>query len=161
MKARTFMVLGGLGAALAASPTAAAHEGAGGNIGIGVGIGAPTALSLEVAPVPWSAFELALGLPTITEGNMYAHLVYKLDVVRLASSPGLVVPLYIGLGGFVHEHGVTDWGARFPLGVNFDFRRAPIQLFAEAAVQAVVATDAADDEHPIDVTGFGGVRVWF
>lgn len=145
---------------LALAGTAAAHEGAGGNVGVGVGIGAPTALSIEVAPVPWSAFELALGLPTISEDNMYAHLVYKLDFATLAASRTVVVPLYIGAGAFVHEHGWTDWGARFPLGVNFDFQRAPVQLFAEAALQAVLVTENGHDR-PIDLAGFGGVRFWF
>jgi len=144
---------------LALALPAAAHEGAGGNVGIGVGIGAPTALSIEVAPVPWSAFELALGRASIDEGNMYAHLVYDLDIVRLASGPGAIVPIYVGLGGFVHDHGITDWGARFPLGVSVNFARSPLQLFAEAAVEAVLVTDGT--EHPVDVSGFGGVRVWF
>ena len=60
----------------------------------------------------------------------------------------------------MHDHGDTDWGARFPLGVNFDFRRTPVQLFAEAAVQAVLVSDVGRD-HPVDLNGFGGVRVWF
>src|SRR5262245_41232407 len=120
-------------AALAAP--AQAHEGAGGNFGVGVGIGSPTALSLEVSPVPWSSFELALGMFALDEDNMYAHLVYKLNVVHLSNGPTVRVPIYLGLGAFVHDHGAADWGARFPLGVNFDFSRVPVQLFAEAAVK--------------------------
>ena len=153
-------ILGVLGALSFLVGTATAHEGPGGNVGVGAGIGAPTAISLEVAPVPWSAFELALGMPTINEDNVYAHLVYKLDIVTLAYSRSVVVPLYLGAGAFVHDHGYTDWGARLPLGVNFDFQRTPVQLFAEAALEAVLVTEDGHG-HPVDLAGFGGVRFWF
>jgi hypothetical protein len=147
-------------AGIALTRPAAAHEGAGGNVGIGVGLGAPTALSLELAPVPWTSFELAIGMPWVAEGNMYGHLVYKLNVVRLVTGRPVVVPLYIGAGAFVHDHGQTDWGLRAPLGVDFDFTRVPVQLFAEVALEAVLASDGHVND-PISLAGFGGVRVWF
>jgi hypothetical protein len=146
-------------AALALPPTAAAHEGTGGNLGLGVGIGTPTAFSIALAPVPWSAFELAIGLPAFDQGNTYAHMVYEVDVVRLANGPTVVVPLYLGLGGFIRDEGYTDLGARFPLGVSFNFTRAPFQIFAEAALEAVLASDVAN-HHPIALDGFVGARFW-
>src|SRR5262245_47159604 len=91
--------------------SARAHEGAGGNVGLGVGIGAPTAVTLDLAPNPWTAFEVALGLHDVANDQTYAHFVFKGDLVRLASGPSVVVPLYLGAGAFVHDHGVTDFGA--------------------------------------------------
>jgi hypothetical protein len=154
----TLALLAGLGLFLAPA-SVAAHEGNGGNVGVGLGIGSPTAFTLAVAPVPWSAFELSLGLPAINEGDTYAHLVYDLNVVRLAQGPSVVVPVYLGLGGYVRDRGYTDGGARFPAGVNFDFQRVPLQLFAEAALEVTVASDVYVG-HPVSLVGFGGARFW-
>jgi hypothetical protein len=143
--------------------TAFAHEGAGGDVGIGVGVGAPTALSLEIAPRPSSAFELALGLPIFTPDELYAHLVFKQDFVRLAHGPTVVVPLYLGVGAFVRENdpmGVHEGGARVPLGVNFDFTRAAVQIFAEGALDVTLASNV-DTPHPVGVDGMAGARIWF
>jgi hypothetical protein len=145
--------------ALALPPTATAHEGTGGNFGVGVGVGTPTALSIALAPVPWSAFELAIGLPALDQGNTYAHLVYELDVVRLADTPSVIIPLYLGAGGFVRDVGYTDFGARLPLGVSFNFQRAPFQIFAEAALEAVLVSDITN-HHPVALDGFVGARIW-
>jgi hypothetical protein len=145
--------------ALALPTAATAHEGAGGDLGLGIGVGTPTALSIALAPVPWSAFELAIGLPALDQGNSYAHLVYELDVVRLASGPSVIVPIYVGFGGFVRDVGYTDFGARFPLGVTFNFTRAPFQIYAEAALEAVLASDIAN-HHPVGLDGVVGARLW-
>ncbi len=156
-------VLGGIVLALAAAGAAHAHEGAGGNMAVGVGVGVPTALSLEVAPTPFTAFELALGLRTFDTDDLYAHLVFKGDIARLANGPTVIVPVYVGAGGFIRDHGpqdITDVGARIPLGVNFDFTRAPVQIFAEMALEATFASDAPID-HPLALTGMAGARVWF
>jgi hypothetical protein len=141
---------------------AQAHQGAGGNLGVGVGIGAPTALSLEVAPTPWSAFELAVGMTTFVDDDLYTHLVYKHDVVRLARGPMVVVPLYLGLGGFVRERNAdraTDLGARFPFGVSFDFTRSPMQVFAEGALEATLVSPV--NAGTLGIGAFAGARVWF
>jgi hypothetical protein len=132
-------------------------------VGLGVGIGAPTALSLEIAPRPSSAFELALGLPVFLPDELYAHVVFKQDFVRLAQGPTVVVPVYLGIGGFVRENdpmGVRAGGARMPLGLNFDFTRAPVQIFAEGALELTLASNV-DPPHPVGVDGMAGARVWF
>jgi hypothetical protein len=159
MKQRVFAsLIIGLALALGAA-SARAHEGQGGNFGMGAGIGSPTALSLEASPVPWSAFELALGWRGLDQDHLYGHLTYKVDVVRLADGPTVIVPIYLGLGAFGENNATSDWGARFPLGVNFDFRHSPVQLFAEAALEVVVVSDVKD-RHPVSAGGFGGIRVW-
>jgi hypothetical protein len=143
------------------SSVAYAHEGAGGNLGIGVGIGAPTALSIEVAPTPGSAFELAVGMTRVDQDDGYVHLVFKQDVVRLAQGPTVIVPIYVGLGGFMRDFmgGPADLGARFPFGVNFDFTRAPIQVFAEGALEATLVSDT--NAGRLGLGAFAGARVWF
>ncbi|HKA90325.1 MAG TPA: hypothetical protein VKE22_21835 [Haliangiales bacterium] len=155
--------IGGIILALAAAGTAQAHEGAGGNLAVGVGVGVPTALSLEVAPTPFTAFELALGVRTFDTDDLYAHLVFKGDIVRLVRGPDVIVPVYVGAGGFIRNHrasDITDAGARVPLGVNFDFTRVPLQIFAELALEATFVSDAPID-HPLALVGMAGARVWF
>jgi hypothetical protein len=163
MRHRFLAPLGGIGLALALVGTAQAHEGAGGNVGIGVAVGAPTALSLEVAPTPSTGLELAVGRWALAENDVYGHLVFKGNFAHLTYGPTVVVPVYIGLGGFLRERGPqssTDFGARFPLGVNFDFTRTPIQIFAEVALEATLVSDL-EPRPPLEVGGFAGVRVWF
>jgi hypothetical protein len=144
---------------LAAARSAQAHEGAGGPLAVGVGIGAPTALSIELAPVPWTSFEFAIGTPLLNEQDVYAHLVYKVDVLRIAEGPSIVVPLYLGGGGFYRSTDRIDWGMRLPVGLNFDFRRVPIQLFGEGAFELVIASNKTPAP-AAGIGGFAGIRFW-
>jgi len=163
MKGRLWAGLGGVTLALALAGTAHAHEGAGGNFAVGLGVGVPTGLSIEAAPTPWTALELAIGLRDIDRDDLYGHLTFKADVVRLARGYTVIVPIYLGAGGFLWDRGPglgTDAGVRFPLGVNFDFTRTPMQLFLEGALEVTLASNV-EPHPPVGVTGFGGVRVWF
>jgi hypothetical protein len=156
-------VLAGVVAAFALVSTASAHEGAGGNVGVGFGVGAPTALSVEVAPTPHSGLEFALGIRAFDTDDLYMHLVFKQNFLHLAYGPTVVVPVYLGGGGFLRQHnpdGPMDLGVRFPLGVNFDFTRTPVQIFAEGALEVTLASDVHPD-HPVGLGGFAGARVWF
>jgi hypothetical protein len=151
---------------------ASAHEGAGGNLGIGLGVGAPTGLSLEVSTARTSALELAIGVDTFDESGGYAHLVWKQNLARLTTGPTVVVPLYVGVGGFLFDQDRgfdddVDLGVRLPIGVNFDFQRAPLQIFTELALNFGLL-DVGDEEPAEDdddtwigVGGYLGARVWF
>jgi hypothetical protein len=163
MQRRIRAGLGGITLALALAGAAQAHEGAGGDFAVGLGLGVPTGLSIEAAPTPWTAFELAIGRRDIDRGDLYGHLTLKADVVRLARGYTVIVPIYLGAGAFLWDRGPgagTDVGVRFPLGVNFDFTRSPLQLFVEGALEVTLASNV-DPKPPVGVTGFGGVRVWF
>jgi hypothetical protein len=157
----TGLVLGGL---VSLAAPAGAHEGAGGDLGVGVGIGAPTALSIELAPTPASGLELALGLRGLDDQHdAYAHLVYKHNLFHLAQGPSVIVPVYLGVGGFAREDGArsaTDLGVRVPAGLNFDLTRSPVQFFAEAALDATLVSDA-DIARPLALDAMLGARVWF
>ncbi len=152
---------------LAIPRTASAHEGPGGNLGIGLGLGAPTGLSLEVDAGAWSSFELALGLDAFDNGGGYGHLVYKASITELATGPSVRVPLYVGIGGYLFDHersfeDDTELGIRVPFGVNFDFQRSPLQLFAELAI-GIPLRDANNNDYDRDtwVGGYIGFRLWF
>ena len=163
MQRRLRAWLVGMALVTAFAGAAQAHEGSGGNLAVGLGVGVPTGVSLEAAPTPWTAFELAVGFRDINQDDLYGHLTFKADIVRLVRSYSVIVPLYLGVGGFLWDRGPglgNDAGIRFPLGVNFDFTRTPLQLFAEAALEVTLVSDF-DPKPPVGVTGFGGIRVWF
>jgi hypothetical protein len=154
-------------ATLAAPRVASAHQGAGGNLGLGIGVGAPTGISLEVGAGWWSSFELALGLDVFESSGGYGHLVYKVNLTNLATGPTVRVPIYLGIGGYVYDHDRSindnaELGLRIPFGVNFDFQRSPLQLFAEIAL-GIPLRDAHDEAYARDpwVAGYGGFRLWF
>ena len=145
MKRRLRAGLGGITLALALAGAAHAHEGAGGNFAVGLGVG------------------VAIGLRDIDRDDLYGHLTLKADVVRLARGSSVIVPIYLGAGAFLWDRGPgfgTDVGVRFPLGLNFDFTRSPMQLFLEGALEVTLASNI-EPNPPVGVTGFGGVRVWF
>ena len=151
---------------LGAVPKAEAHEGPGGPMGIGIGVGAPTGLSLELSSGWRSSFELAVGFDPFDGVGGYAHLVFKGSLFDFARGSTAIVPLYLGLGMFaIDQDGFPDdnldLGVRVPLGVNFDFQRAPVQLFLEGALLATVVDFGENRDGWFGVGGYGGVRLWF
>ena len=161
------IVLGSLLLLLAAPRSASAHTGPGGNLGLGLGLGTPTGLSLEVGAGAWSSFELAIGLDAFDDAGGYGHLVYKAALGQLATGPTVRVPIYLGVGAYLYDHERSfaddaEIGVRVPLGVNFDFQRSPLQLFAEVAL-GIPLRDAGNDDFERDVWvgGYGGIRLWF
>jgi hypothetical protein len=149
---------------IAAIGTAAhAHTGAGGNLGVGVGIGAPTALSIEGALTPRQTVEVALGMNMLNTDRGYVHGVYKWAFADLARANTVNVPVYIGGGPYIADFGpndVYDVGVRIPVGLNFDFRQAPVQIFGELAPE--LALVQVNHEHDVvGLGGYAGMRYWF
>jgi hypothetical protein len=142
--------------------------------GLGIMLGAPSGLSgkyfLDRSPVA-----LAFGVGTYQEFYYHHGTELHMDVLWhpavLASSPGVVIPFYLGVGGRVLEHGDyvnngmayvadTHIGVRVPFGIAFDLRRAPIDIFAEL----VPVFDFAGHHHyghELDLTGAFGLRYYF
>jgi hypothetical protein len=157
-----------LALALVAGPRiASAHDGAGGNLGVGLGVGAPTGLSIEIASQPLSTFEIAIGVDAFHGTDGYAHLVFKQGFVELANGATVAVPVYLGVGPFMADRrddrfgSNFDVGVRVPLGLDFDFKRAPLQLFAEIALDVPLFAVNAGADTSASVGGYGGVRLWF
>lgn len=148
---------------LALSAPALAHDGPGGNLGVGLGVGAPTGLSVELALDRSTSLEAAVGFDAFNTGG-YIHLVGKFNVARLSRGPTVSVPLYLGIGGYMFDNSrdfdSPNIGVRAPVGVSFDFRRSPIQLFIEVALGADLVRDDASNRL-FWFGGYGGIRFWF
>jgi len=153
---------------MALSAPALAHDGPGGPVGVGLGLGSPTGLTLELSQRGGlDGLELAFGDDAFRGTDGYAHVVYKLGLARLARTSDVSIPFYLGLGGFVADHdrffdnGDLDVGFRVPMGLNFNFQRAPLQIFTELALGIPVVTINHDHADLLAVEGYAGVRYWF
>jgi hypothetical protein len=143
-----------------------AHQGPGGPIGLGLGVGTPTGLTLDASMTQRTNLELSLGLDALNDGRAYVHAVYEWAPADLVRSQTLVMPVYFGVGGFLADHdprptGSIDLGVRAPLGVSFDFQRAPLQIFAEAALLLTLVEIDHDDHGVLGAGGYAGLRYWF
>lgn len=141
--------------------------------GIGLMVGAPSGLAAKLyldAPLA-----IQFGLGSSHYGHHYNdrrhyhnHGVhFHADVlwhpVVLARSRSLQLPLYIGVGGQINNHGYDDRdddhshiGARVPFGLALDFNRVPLDVFFELAF----ALDFGHDSHSY-LTGSLGARYYF
>jgi len=150
-----------------AAGAAQAHEGPGGNIGLGVGVGAPTGLSLEVALGHQASIELAIGLDAFEDAGGYMHLVYKMTMASLHRGPSVHIPFYVGIGGFAFDDNrrfddTLGLGVRVPVGMSFDFQRAPVQAFVELALEAGLVRFNDDDAGlGLGLGAYAGMRWWF
>ena len=145
---------------LLVSTSASARPWRQGGLGAGVILGQPTGLTLESRLSRSSSVDLAVGLNTFHrhhDDNGYAHLEYIVRFLSLSHSRRVSIPLYLGIGAFVSEHGDLHAGARVPLGLSFEFR-APIQFFLELSLRAILLSD---HDASFDLDGAGGFRVFF
>jgi hypothetical protein len=110
--------------------------------GVGVSVGTPTGLTAEFGVRGrqqgrglGQSFELTVGEDT------YAHSMWKVYATNIARSPAFKLPLYLGLGPFASNANGDQLrlGARVPMGIAFEFRRAPAHLFFEVALNMEVS----------------------
>lgn len=141
--------------------------------GLGIMLGAPSGLSgkyyLDSGRTALS-FGVGRYYQWRYERATHLHLDVLFHVVNLANPPAFRLPLYIGVGGRLLDHGNYDRngvvyddhahvGVRVPFGIAFDFKRVPLDLFVEMAlVFDFVREDLHDDT---DFTGAMGLRYYF
>ena len=147
--------------------------------GLGVMVGAPTGLSGKLY-LDRSPMAIQFGLGTYHQTHAHDGLHVHGDVLWhpavLASTPAFDLPFYVGVGArlldydeyYDHGHWHNDEsriGVRVPIGLSFDFRRAPLDLFAELVPVWDLVHDHDDfDEHHhshADLTGALGLRYYF
>jgi hypothetical protein len=137
-----------------------AHAQTAGNFGLGVIVGSPTGITgkhhFRGRPlfVDWAA-----GLPIVEHRRgLHAHATF-LWQPTLVNLDRAVMDLYFGIGPkvFVHPRQDDLWlGARAPLGLDFNFKSVPIEVFIElsATLYLVGGQDFGFD-------GAAGFRWWF
>ena len=146
---------------LAVTAPAAAESRATGSLGIGLVVGDPTGLTVEYYPRSpgfGQAVEVTLGLDTFDDSHTYVHVIWKLYLAQLVRGASVDVPIYVGIGPWLAEGGNDDiyLGARMPFGIALDFKAAPLQVFLELALDAVLV-----DHFDVGVEGAVGFRYYF
>ncbi|MEZ4365241.1 MAG: hypothetical protein R2939_03000 [Kofleriaceae bacterium] len=146
---------------LAALVVDARADDRGGRFGLGLVVGSPTGVSLGYRASDHTAIAGAIGLDLFDGRHAYVHGDFLFVLPPLVTGPSVVLAPYLGPGVYIADRGNRNddrvgLGLRFPFGLALDFRRAPVQLFAELALQMPLVPDL-----DLDVGGAGGFRYYF
>jgi len=119
-----------------ALPASAQDEG----FGIGVIIGEPTGLSLKKWVSRTAAIDGAIAWAFDPNTSFHVHADYLIHDYDLVKPDVGALPLYAGIGARLkfqderrgrHRDSRTRTGVRIPLGMNYHFAQAPVDLFLE------------------------------
>jgi hypothetical protein len=130
-----------------------------GKFGLGIMLGEPTGLSGKYWLNDTLAVDGAAGWSFYDNSEFYLHsdlLVHKFDLLPVQKGK---LPFYVGAGAFVRfrdEHHDNEAGIRVPVGLDYLFEGAPVDIFVEFApgIDLTPATRA-------DFSGGIGIRYWF
>lgn len=136
----------------------------GGPFGLGLILGSPTGIDGKIYFNKQNALDFAVGEAFVNERGLHIHADYLWHPVMLTQDEAFFLPLYLGVGGrFLNHDRHTDsaahLGVRAPLGILFDFKRIPLDVFLEAALVVDIIRPSEDDI--VDVNVGVGVRYYF
>ena len=125
------------------------------NFGAGIILGDPTGISAKLYTGHINAFDFAAAWSFEGKG----HLLFQTDYVWHSSlnktSSGLFA-MYYGIGGRIIFADDPAVGVRIPIGIDYIFSSAPVDIFAEI----VPVLDLIPSTN-FDLNGGIGVRFWF
>ena len=125
------------------------------SFGLGIILGEPTGLSAKLWTGGANAFDF--GAAWSFEGS--GHLLLQADYVwhsSLTKASSGQLALYYGIGGRIVFSDDPDIGVRIPVGLDYIFSSAPIDIFVEVVpiMDFVPSTEFV-------VNGGLGIRFWF
>ena len=123
--------------------------------GAGVIFGEPTGLSLKSWLSSKNAVDAAVTWSSIDD-FVYLHadfLIHNFSVIDVSDGQ---LPLYFGIGAKVGFGNDLIFGARIPIGLDYMFSGAPVDIFVEI-VPGLTIIPTFD----FDIDGGIGVRYWF
>lgn len=125
-------------------------------IGLGVFLGEPAGLDIKVDFKPRSSIDAVIGWTTVREARTnYGHVTYLYTLASAASS-SLIIPVRLGIGGWLANTDDAVFGARVPVELGLRFRRTPIEIYGELALLLRLNHDA-----DFDTQGGVGLRFYF
>jgi hypothetical protein len=131
----------------------------GGNFGLGVILGEPTGPCFKYWTGAKTAIDGAAAWSFANNAGLHLHADYlwhKFDLIAVEEGS---LPLYLGIGGrirFAEGSGDDRIGIRIPVGLDYIFADAPLDIFLEI----VPILDLAPDTD-LDFNGAVGVRFFF
>jgi hypothetical protein len=124
--------------------------------GMGLILGEPTGLSAKLWTSGDNAFDFAAAWSFKGDGNLLLQADYVWHFFNLMPVPSGKLPLYIGIGGRVVLADDPSFGVRIPIGIDYMFADAPIDVFLE-----LVPILDLSPETDFGVGGGLGIRYWF
>jgi len=124
--------------------------------GLGIILGEPTGVSGKLWTSGQNAFDFAAAWSFQGEGNLLLQADYVWHIFRLIPVPDGKLPFYVGVGGEVILADDPVIGVRVPLGLDYMFGNAPVDIFVELVpiLRLAPSTD-------FDFAGGIGARYWF
>ena len=124
--------------------------------GLGLQLGEPTGLNAKIWTGRTNAVDLALAWSFKGEDRMVMQADYvwhSFDIFPVSKGE---LPLYFGIGGRAVLRDDPVLGLRIPVGLDYMFESAPLDIFVEIAptLNLVPSTD-------FDLGGAFGIRFWF
>ena len=140
--------------------------------GLGIMFGAPFGLSGKYYLSESTALDFGVGAyyRFRYDDAFQFHVDYLWHPVVLAKTDAFWLPLYVGVGGRVLDHGRdrdrdfdddTHVGVRAPLGLSFDFENVPLDIFFEFALVVDFIQDRDDNHDIVDLNSSVGIRYYF
>ena len=124
--------------------------------GLGVILGEPTGISFKTWLNKDRAIDAAAAWSFGGNDAFHLHGDYLFHNRTLLNFDKNVIPLYYGIGGRLKFHNQSKFGVRFPLGVTFFIREAPIDIFLELVPILNLAPSTE-----FDFNGAIGARYYF
>lgn len=154
----------------APAPAAAQEYSEKGVIGVGIILGEPTGLSAKMFLGGRSdmAVDAAAG-SAVVGGGLQAHADLLWHPWILTEEDKFVLPAYLGVGIRLLDadrgRTASDFhiGVRAVVGMAFDFKTIPLDVFVEIAGVGdyIFSDDAEEKGFGVDLNGGAGVRYWF
>jgi len=125
------------------------------NFGIGIIAGDPTGLSAKLYTGSNNAFDFAAAWSFKGSGHLLLQADYVWHSSLSRTSSGMFA-LYYGIGGRIIFSNDPNVGVRIPIGIDYVFSTAPVDIFLEVVpvLDLIPSTD-------FDLNGGIGVRFWF
>jgi len=141
--------------ALVVSGTAAAQQS---GFGLGIILGEPTGINFKLWIGRSSALDGAAAWSLERRSSLHLHmdyLMHSFDIFRVRTGR---LPVYYGIGGRIkfREDDDDSVGLRIPVGIDYLFARAPLDVFAEI-VPLLDLTPNTD----FSLNGGAGIRYFF
>jgi hypothetical protein len=126
------------------------------DFGLGAILGEPTGISLKKWLGQTTAIDAAVAWSFFNNDSLYFHVDYLVHNFNLLKTKRGKLPLYYGIGGRIHAEDKSRVGVRIPVGLNYTFDKAPLDIFAEigSVLDLVPSTE-------VSFTAFIGIRYFF
>ncbi len=169
MKSRARVLLlwiAALWGSLCAAGTAWGQSVEKGALGVGIALGEPTGVAAKLYLQDDTAIAGVLGF-ALVGGGIHAHADFQWHPWVLEDAEYFVLPAYIGVGGRILDEvrgggsDVLHLGVRGVVGMLFDFKKVPLDVYAEIA--PIIDFPIGDDDSTVelDVNAGLGARYYF